>query len=383
MENERRTFPKKFSGTTAGYAGQGDLKKRKRSTKLKQEAEAMAKHTANNMKEKRRDRRALASKAKIKAPSGANMIPLGTSSMRIPQKDKWEKKQEEKRLPQHKSPADDAQKTMVDYLASYNDEEGDDDEMEDGEEQTDAPGDEDDGINDEFREEIANMPLSEVMALRDKLGLKLYDKAVFGADPVTSSSVAGQEPFKRKVFSRDHAKRPREMSSKRPVSKFRNIYPDQKLTKTRLDPRFDERCGEFDDYIFAQNYSFVKDIRSQEKNLLKTEMQKLRKVEPEKSARIKDIVTRIENQERSESLMERKKDRIRQLRADNMDRLRQGKNPFFMKKSELKREELTERFEKLQNKGKLDKYLKRKTKKGMRAAPGEGGTQQFAFDDSD
>jgi len=223
------------------------------------------------------------------------------------------------------------------------------------------------------------------MALRDKLGTKLYEKAVFGVDPTTSSSAddpTSQFP-KRKFFKREHSKRPREVTSKRPVSRFRNIYGDQKLTKERFDPRFEERCGEYDDFIFGQSYGFVKDIRSEEKNILKKEMQKLKGKNPEKAAQIKDIVTRIENQERSETLTERQKDRIRQLRSDNMERMRQGRNPFYMKKSELKKEELTERYERLQNKGKLDKYLKRKTKKSLRRGPAEGDTQQLAFDDSD
>lgn len=35
----------------------------------------------------------------------------------------------------------------------------------------------------------------------------------------------------------------------------------------RFDPRYDERCGEFDQYLFNYSYGFVDDLKAEEKQV--------------------------------------------------------------------------------------------------------------------
>ncbi len=69
-------------------------------------------------------------------------------------------------------------------------------------------------------------------------------------------------------FKRLNKNRPREMSSKRPVSTFRPIFSQKSVKKHKsVDPRFDTKFGEYQPDFFRKNYSFVNDIRKNEKDV--------------------------------------------------------------------------------------------------------------------
>jgi hypothetical protein len=36
---------------------------------------------------------------------------------------------------------------------------------------------------------------------------------------------------------------------------------------SRFDPRFDDRCGEINPFIYSQNYAFIEDVRKNEKQV--------------------------------------------------------------------------------------------------------------------
>jgi ribosomal RNA-processing protein 36 len=54
-----------------------------------------------------------------------------------------------------------------------------------------------------------------------------------------------------------------------------------------------------------------------------------------------------------------------QSRKRAMDNVKQGKNPYFAKKSDLRRSELKNKFEKLKKEGKVDKYLAKRRKQNL------------------
>lgn len=55
-----------------------------------------------------------------------------------------------------------------------------------------------------------------------------------------------------------------EISSKKPVSSFRNVFQVKKNAKTSIDPRFNPAMGEYKPEMFRKNFSFVNDIRKNE-----------------------------------------------------------------------------------------------------------------------
>ncbi len=53
----------------------------------------------------------------------------------------------------------------------------------------------------------------------------------------------------------------------------------------------------------------------------------------------------------------------RDWRKDQEERVKQGKKPIFMKKSQVKQKELEIKFQKLSSDGKVDKFLEKRRKK--------------------
>ncbi|VDN35540.1 unnamed protein product [Gongylonema pulchrum] len=131
------------------------------------------------------------------------------------------------------------------------------------------------------------------------------------------------------MLQRDNPKRPREASSKMPVSKFRNAFGQQKLQEKKFDPRFDERCGEFNEYIYHNNYSFLSEIRQNEKKLLVDELKKVKQKNTRQKDRLKEAIRKIDNQEKTQADVDRRKAVIREIRHENNERMRQGLPPIF------------------------------------------------------
>merc|ERR1712130_1012979 len=160
--------------------------------------------------------------------------------------------------------------------------------------------------------------MGEIQKLKERLGLKLFHQKLEGTAP---------ERGKKVEFKRENKNRPREMSSKKTVGRFREVV--QVAKKERRDPRFDPLCGEFNDKLFKESYQFVNEVKSRElvelKKQLKTEEDKERREE------VKYLIQRMENQLRAEA-----------------------QKPFYLSKAKKKEAELVAKYEELQSKGGLD-----------------------------
>ncbi|CAJ0937268.1 unnamed protein product, partial [Mesorhabditis belari] len=98
----------------------------------------------------------------------------------------------------------------------------------------------------------------------EKFGLFLKRRPEFQR---TSKSLVKEVPTQRKTtqFKRVNSKRPREISSKKPVSKFRDIYANEKKTeRISIDPRFDSRYGELNQAHFERNYTHIHELQLSE-----------------------------------------------------------------------------------------------------------------------
>jgi len=54
---------------------------------------------------------------------------------------------------------------------------------------------------------------------------------------------------------------------------------------------------------------------------------------------------------------------VKKWKNEEIERVKQGKRPYYLKKSALKELELKGKFKKLEKRGHLEKYLKKKRKK--------------------
>ena len=94
------------------------------------------------------------------------------------------------------------------------------------------------------------------------------------------------------LFLHSSLLRPREMSSKKPVSRFREVIAVNREQKEQLrDPRFDERAGNFNEDLFKKSYSFLEDMRSEEKQLVEREARRTK--EPERKTQLQQLLQQM------------------------------------------------------------------------------------------
>merc|ERR550519_2989174 len=136
-----------------------------------------------------------------------------------------------------------------------------------------------------FKNELSKLSLDEIQKLKEKIGLKLFNQSL----GVSKPAIRSKEEFKRA-----NKNRPREMSSKKTVPRFREVVAVAKVESKR-DPRFDPLCGEFDEKIFRDSYKFVSDIKNDELNKLKKQLAE--EEDPERKEKIKFLITRMKNQQ--------------------------------------------------------------------------------------
>ena len=65
------------------------------------------------------------------------------------------------------------------------------------------------------------------------------------------------------------------MSSKRPVSRYREVVPVAKGKQRVIrDPRFEEMAGQLNPDLFKKSYTFVDELKKKEKQLIEREVHK-------------------------------------------------------------------------------------------------------------
>lgn len=112
-----------------------------------------------------------------------------------------------------------------------------------------------DGFQDAIRSELNSMTFEQIQQLQNKLGLKKFKEVM------QEKSTPGEV----KNFKRLNKNRPQELTSKKPVSTFRNIFQVDK--KERIDPRFNQAIGIYKPEVFRKRYGFVNDMRLNEKQV--------------------------------------------------------------------------------------------------------------------
>lgn len=204
-----------------------------------------------------------------------------------------------------------------------------------------------------IRKELAEMSFEDLQKLKQKIGEKCYNETVFNT---TSKKKLPAE------FKRANKNRPREMSSKIKVSTFREVVLVNK-DRSR-DPRFDSLCGTYNERQFKHSYSFLTDIKKKEKEQLHRELKDTTDAQRRKD--IKYLIQRLENQEREERRKAELEEKKKEERRKQINDLRQGRKPKFIKKSEKKVLDLVDRYEELKKSGKLLKHIEKQRKKNIK-----------------
>jgi len=232
-----------------------------------------------------------------------------------------------------------------------NDDGGDEDERDDGDEDDD---DEDDPLE-KIKAEVSNMSFEELLLLKEKLGTKAYNAALF---PSSKKSTGDNT---KKLFTRENKNRPTEVSSKKRIPEIRSVVAVKK--KVVRDPRFDDLSGNYNETYFNQAYGFMSDVKQREKKKLVKSLKHEKDLT--KRAKIERLLKTMTQKEKAEKDRDEKKKKEKELRAKERELVAKGKKPYFMKKSEKRKLETEAKQAELQASGQLDKYLKKQSKKTL------------------
>ncbi|KAL7793509.1 hypothetical protein V8C43DRAFT_282027 [Trichoderma afarasin] len=151
---------------------------------------------------------------------------------------------------------------------------------------------------------------------------------------------------------------PQEMTSKKPVSRRREILADPRR-KTR-DPRFDNLSGEVDEAKVSRNYAFLDEYRESEMAELRMQIKKTKDVWVKED--LKRQLLSMESKKKARQKKEEEVKILQEHRKKEKELVAQGKQPFYLRKSEQKKQVLMNRYASM-SKSQVDKAIERKRKK--------------------
>ena len=164
------------------------------------------------------------------------------------------------------------------------------------------------------------------------------------------------------VTSRTSKHAPTELSSKKAVSRKREVVAMQKVN--HRDPRFEPISGSVDEQRTKKNYSFLETYRDSEMSELKSAISKT--VNGQGKEELRRLFLAMESRKKAQDVKEQQQEVLRKHRKQEKEKIGRGKRPFFLKKADQKRLALVERFEGMKSR-QVDKVIeKRRRKKAAR-----------------
>ncbi|KAF2655707.1 DUF947-domain-containing protein [Lophiostoma macrostomum CBS 122681] len=166
-------------------------------------------------------------------------------------------------------------------------------------------------------------------------------------------------------------------SSKRAVTRRRNIVEVKKPVSR--DPRFDNVAGPPpDENTLKKRYAFLDDYKASEMGELKAAIKKT-KNEDDKE-KLKRKLLSMESQKKAQDAKDQQQEVIREHKKKEKELVKQGKTPFYLKKSEQKKLALIDRFQSMKGKQRdraIERRRKKVTAKERKNIPAERRVERF------
>lgn len=175
-------------------------------------------------------------------------------------------------------------------------------------------------------------------------------------NPEAAERKAGRDDTKEHVRSSKHA--PAELSSKKAVSRKREVVPS--IKRDVRDPRFEPLTGSLNPEKAKKNYSFLDEYRDSEIAELKSTIRLTK--DPIAKDKFKGALLRMESKKKTQQRKDQEHEVLRAHRAKEKELIKQGKQPYYLKKGEQKKLALVQRFEGMKGK-QVDKVIERRRKK--------------------
>ncbi|PIA16269.1 DUF947-domain-containing protein [Coemansia reversa NRRL 1564] len=278
------------------------------------------------------------------------------------------------------------------------------DESTDSEDEED-PADAEEERKKEIREQLANVPFHKLVQIKQQLGAEKFNRAIGKKDKAhtkvevrqalrrqlninsgdkinestpnysdSESDDSAPETISNKVsydmrsardqtseLHRESKKMPSIMSSKRPVGRFRQVV-DMPNPRSR-DPRFDSLSGHLNEDLFEKSYEFLEKQQQEEMDELRKQAGKLKNKNPAEARRIQKALGSMQSQAAAKQQKKHMQELKRTHRKMESEAVKQGKNPYFLGRRDLKDLEVAQKFNKLKDSPKLDKFLEKRRKR--------------------
>ncbi|XP_053568760.1 ribosomal RNA processing protein 36 homolog [Bombina bombina] len=201
-----------------------------------------------------------------------------------------------------------------------------------------------------LRGEMSTMSFEELIQFQNKVGTKLFYKASRAAEKERPSTAEKSLP---------HKSQPLEVSSKKPVPFLRKVVLSKK--QMRRDPRFDDLSGEYKPEVFEKTYTFLEDVKKREKEVVQKKIKRVRDLEMKE--KLEKLLMRMEQQEQAALKRQKQREREVEFKRQQRELAQQGKKPFYIKKGDLRKLELADKYKELKKSGKLEHFLSKKRKR--------------------
>ncbi|KAJ6826272.1 ribosomal RNA processing protein 36-like protein isoform X2 [Iris pallida] len=161
-------------------------------------------------------------------------------------------------------------------------------------------------------------------------------------------------------LGRANKNRPSELSCKAPVGRFREVIQAPK--KVVRDPRFESLSGTLDPEGFRKRYNFLYEVE------LPAEKEKLQKLlkkskDPNVTEELKSHISWIDKQLKSAPRRSAESEILSEHMKKEREAAKKGKNPYYLKKSEIRERKLTKKYNDLKAQGKLESYIEKRRRK--------------------
>ncbi|KAI8818546.1 uncharacterized protein EV422DRAFT_498750 [Fimicolochytrium jonesii] len=151
---------------------------------------------------------------------------------------------------------------------------------------------------------------------------------------------------------------PTEVTSKRQVTRRREVVEIPKL-KTR-DPRFDPLAGKLNEALFNTSYGFIREYEESEIELLRKQIVTTK--DPKAKERLTNTLQSMTSRIQTRKAKEKRQEMLREWKKTERAAVAQGKKPWQLKKSDIKKMELVEKYKSMKEKD-IDKLLEKRRKK--------------------
>ncbi|XP_006660861.2 ribosomal RNA processing protein 36 homolog [Oryza brachyantha] len=202
----------------------------------------------------------------------------------------------------------------------------------------------------ELESALADVPFGELQRAR-------ADGSLGGRGLSTAAAAAAAAQKKVRRASR---KRPMEISTKVRPPRLREIMQVPK--KVVRDPRFEPIYGEVDKEGFRKRYNFLFDDElPAEKEKLQKSIKKSK--DPNAIEEMKSRLTWIDKQLRSHPRKNVESEILREHIKKEREAAKTGKQPYYLKKSEIRERKLMNKYNELKEAGKLDAFMEKRRRK--------------------